>query len=210
MLLTEFIAAGLVTLFVTVDPPGLVPLFIALTGDMTNKQRRETALRACAISFGILAMFALVGDWLLVKLSITLPAFRIAGGLLLFWTAFEMLFDLRTQRKSATTDTAVTKDHIKNIAAFPLAIPLISGPGSITATLLLSGRTQGDPKMLAVLFGVIGAIVLVCFFLFLIAERFDKALGVTGNVVLSRLLGVFLAALSVQFVIDGIKGALGS
>ena len=208
MPLTDFIAAGLVTLFVTVDPPGLVPLFIALTQDMTQKQKRETALRACAIAFCILGMFAVVGDWLLIKLSITLPAFRIAGGLLLFWTAFEMLFDMRTQRKSATTDSAVTEDHIKNIAAFPLAIPLISGPGSITATLLLSGRTHHEPTMLAVLFGVIAAILLICLFLFVIAERFDKALGVTGNVVLSRLLGVFLAALSIQFVIDGIKGAL--
>ena len=209
MSMTEFIAAGLVTLFVTIDPPGLVPLFIALTRQMTSRQKRETALRSCIIAFFILGLFALIGEWLLLKLSISLPAFRIAGGLLLFWTAFEMLFDLRTQRKSATTDSAVTEDHIKNISAFPLAIPLIAGPGSITATLLLSGRAGGDPRMLALLFVVIAAIITICFILFLIAERFDRALGVTGNAVFSRLLGVLLAALSVQFVIDGVRGALG-
>ena len=208
MSLMGFITTSLVMLFVTIDPPGLVPLFITLTRGMSNKQRRETAFRACGIAFLILGLFAVAGDWLLVKLSITLPAFRIAGGLLLFWTAFEMLFDRRHERKASTTKTAITPDHIKNIAAFPLAIPLIAGPGAITATLLLAGRLGSGTMMLIVMRCVILAVILICLLLFMTAERFDKAIGVTGNVVLSRLLGIFLAALAVQFVIDGIKGAM--
>ena len=208
MSLMGFITTSLVMLFVTIDPPGLVPLFITLTRGMSNKQRRETAFRACGIAFLILGLFAVAGDWLLVKLSITLPAFRIAGGLLLFWTAFEMLFDRRHERKASTTKTAITPDHIKNIAAFPLAIPLIAGPGAITATLLLAGRLGSGTMMLIVMLCVILAVILICLLLFMTAERFDKAIGVTGNVVLSRLLGIFLAALAVQFVIDGIKGAM--
>lgn len=204
------ITTGLVTLFVTIDPPGLVPMFIALTNGMTRQQRRETAYRACGIAFLILSLFAIAGDWLLIKLSITLPAFRIAGGLLLFWTAFEMLFDRRNKRRSSTTEFTVTSDQVKNIAAFPLAIPLIAGPGAITATLLLAGMFSGNITMLVILLNVMLAVILVCLLFFMTAERVDKVMGVTGNAVLSRLLGIFLAALAVQFVIDGIKGAIAN
>ncbi len=204
----SFITTSLVTLFVTIDPPGLVPLFIALTHGMTNQQRRETAFRACGIAFLILGLFAVAGDWLLAKLSITLPAFRIAGGLLLFWTAFEMLFDRRHERKTTITEAGITSDHIKNISAFPLAIPLIAGPGAITATLLLAGRASGDTTLLVALLVVIFVIILICLMLFMMAERVDAVIGVTGNAVLARLLGILLAALAVQFVIDGIKGAM--
>lgn len=205
-----FVSTSLVMLFVTIDPPGLLPMFISLTHGMSNQQRRETAFRACAIAFFILGIFAIVGEWLLVKLSISLPAFRISGGFLLFWTAFEMLFDRRQERKSSTLKTTITPEHIKNIAVFPLAIPLIAGPGAITATLLLSSKVGSDIIMLFIMLMVILVVILICLLLFMSAERFYKAIGVTGNILLSRLLGIFLAALAVQFVIDGVKGVVAS
>jgi multiple antibiotic resistance protein len=140
-------------------------------------------------------------------LSISLPAFRIAGGLLLFSIASEMVFGLRITRQSVTTDRAV-EEHVRNIAAFPLAIPLIAGPGAITATILLAGRAGGDPLRLALLIAIIAAIMALCPVVFLAASRIERLLGVSGNTVLSRLLGVLLAALAVQFVIDGVRAVI--
>lgn len=203
----EFATAALVTMLVTLDPPGLAPIFLSLTRGMTNDERRQVAVRACLIAFGILAFFGLVGDIVLKALGVSLPAFRIAGGLLLFWIAFEMVFERRTERKQQTADTAITQDHIRNVAAFPLAIPLMAGPGALTAMILLAGRAHGDPLLLATLAVICGLVVLSCLLVFLTATPIAKLLGVTGNIVLTRLLGVILAALAVQFVIDGIKAA---
>ena len=165
------------------------------------------ALRACLIAAAILAGSALVGDWLLRTLSITLPAFRIAGGLLLFSIASEMVFGVRIERQSRQAEEAI-EEHVRNIAAFPLAIPLMAGPGAITATVLLAGRGGGDPVRLAILLAVIAAVLALCFVVFLLAAPIAKLLGTTANIVLSRLLGVLLAALAVQFVIDGARLAL--
>ena len=140
----DFLISALVTLLVVVDPIGLVPSFIAITQGLPPKARRGVALRACLIAAAILAGAALVGDWLLRMLSITLPAFRIAGGLLLFSIASEMVFGVRVVRQSQQAEQAI-EEHVRNIAAFPLAIPLMAGPGAITATVLLAGRTGGDP-----------------------------------------------------------------
>src|ERR687886_388812 len=140
----EFAASALVTLLVTVDPVGLAPIFLSVTPGMTLRERTHVAVRASVIAFGILTFFAVAGDTVLHLLGIGLPAFQIAGGLLLFWIAFEMVFELRKDRKQQTANVAVTQDHIRNIAAFPLAIPLMAGPGAITATILLAGRTGGD------------------------------------------------------------------
>jgi multiple antibiotic resistance protein len=139
---------------------------------------------------------------------VSLPAFRIAGGLLLFWIAFEMVFERRTERKQQTAETAITKDHIRNVAAFPLAIPLMAGPGALTATILLAGRAHGDAVLLITLAVICGLVILCCLAVFLAASSISKLLGITGNVVLTRLLGVILAALAVQFVIDGVKAAM--
>jgi multiple antibiotic resistance protein len=206
-MLLDFLASALVTLLVTVDPPGLAPIFLGITPGMDAQARRQVAIRGVLIAFGILAASGFVGAKLLESLGITLPAFRIAGGLLLFWIAFEMVFERRTERKNSTVQTAVTIDHIRNVAAFPLAIPLMAGPGAITATILLAGRTQGDLLHMAVLMAVIAGVMLSCLLVFLLADRISGVLGVTGNVVLSRLLGVILAALAVQFVIDGVREA---
>jgi multiple antibiotic resistance protein len=199
----------LVTLTVVVDPLGLVPSFIAVTHGLPERARRNVALRACLIAAAILAGSALAGDWLLRTLAISLPAFRIAGGLLLFSIASEMVFGVRIERQSREAEDAL-EEHVRNIAAFPLAIPLMAGPGAITASVLLAGRTGGDLTRLGVLLGVIAVVLILCLAVFLAASRIARLLGTTGSIVLSRLLGVLLAALAVQFVIDGARGALGS
>lgn len=203
----EFMVSALVTLAVVVDPLGLVPTFLALTHGLPDKARRSVALRACIIATVILTGAALIGEWLLRTLSISLPAFRIAGGLLLFSIASEMVFGVRIQRQSKAAEQAV-EEHVRNIAAFPLAIPLMAGPGAITATVLIAGRAHGDLRLLAALFAVIIAVFSLCLIAFTVAPRIGKLIGTTGNVVLSRLLGVLLAALAVQFVIDGVRVAL--
>jgi len=203
----EFATAALVTMLVTLDPPGLAPIFLSLTRGMSESERKQVAIRASIIAFCIMAFFAVAGAIVLKALGVSLPAFRIAGGLLLFWIAFEMVFERRTERKQQTADTAITQDHIRNVAAFPLAIPLMAGPGALTAMILLAGRAHGDPLLLATLAVICGLVVLSCLAVFLTATPIAKLLGVTGNIVLTRLLGVILAALAVQFVIDGIKAA---
>lgn len=205
----DYFTSALVTLLVTVDPPGLAPIFLGITPAMDEVHRRQVATRAVLIAGVIMAASGFVGAQLLGALGISLPAFRIAGGLLLFWIAFEMVFSRRNERKTEQAGIAVTLDHIRNVAAFPLAIPLMAGPGAITATILLAGRAEGDPLRLGVLMAVIAGVMVACFAVFLAASRISRFLGVTGNVVLTRLLGVILSALSVQFVVDGIKAAFG-
>ena len=203
----EFLISALVTLIVVVDPIGLVPTFIAITHGMPQQARRGVAWRAALIAAIVLAGSALIGDWLLRTLAITLPAFRIAGGLLLFSIASEMVFGVRIGRQSQEAEQAL-EERVRNVAAFPLAVPLLAGPGAITATVLLAGRAGGQPMRLAILLAVIVAVTALCFVVFVAAGRIAKLLGTTGNVVLSRLLGVLLAALAVQFVIDGVRAAL--
>lgn len=205
---TEFATAALVTMLVTLDPPGLAPIFLSLTRGMSAAERRQVAVRASIIAFCIIGFFGVAGDVVLKALGVSLPAFRIAGGLLLFWIAFEMVFERRTERKQQTAETAITKDHIRNVAAFPLAIPLMAGPGALTATILLAGRAHGDAVLLITLAVICGLVILCCLAVFLAASSISKLLGITGNVVLTRLLGVILAALAVQFVIDGVRAAM--
>lgn len=193
-----------VTILVTIDPPGLAPLFLAVTRGMNREERRQVSIRASVIGFGVLALFAVMGSVILAAFGITLPAFRVAGGLLLFFIAFEMVFERRNERKEKSADTAITRDHIRNLAAFPLAIPLIAGPGAISATVLLSGgmaTTAGQVALVAIILVSLAITYLV----FVLAERIDRLLGETGRSILTRLLGVILAALAVQFVADGIK-----
>ncbi|WP_445505134.1 MarC family protein [Microvirga sp. G4-2] len=207
-MLFDYISSALVTLLVTLDPPALAPMFISLTRGMNAEERKRVSIRAAIIAFCILAFFGLGGEVLLRLLGIGIPAFRISGGLLLFWIAFEMVFERRNERKQHTADIAITEDHIRNVAAFPLAIPLMAGPGALTATILLAGRANGDPVYLGFLLVLIALGVICCFAVFMAAERVSRMLGVTGNIVLSRLLGVILAGLAVQFVIDGVVALL--
>jgi membrane protein, MarC family len=202
----DVLMSAFTTLLVTVDPPGLAPLFLGLTQGMTSNQRRQVAVRGSLIAFGILALFALLGAGILSALGISMGAFRIAGGLMLFAIAFEMIFERRQERKEKTTDIAITKDHIHNLAVFPLAIPLIAGPGAISATVLIAGRLDGIAGKVSLL-GVIAVVLALVLAALTIAEPLNRFLGVTGRALLTRLLGVLLAALSVQFVVDGVKSA---
>jgi multiple antibiotic resistance protein len=204
----EYLISAAVTLFVVVDPIGLAPTFLSVTTGIPDAARRQVAMRAVIIAGVILTGTALVGDWLLRQLGITLPAFRIAGGLLLFSIASEMVFGVRIERQSRDAEQAI-EEQVRNIAAFPLAIPLLAGPGALTATVLLAGQAAFRPLYLAILVGVIAAIVAFCLLVFRLATRIGAALGTTGSTLLSRLQGVLLASLAVQYVIDGLRAVLG-
>jgi multiple antibiotic resistance protein len=207
-MMLDFVISAFATLAVVVDPIGLAPAFIGITTGLPAAARRSVGLRACLIAGAILVGAAVIGDNLLRRLGITLPAFEIAGGLLLFWIAAEMVYGTRSERESKAAEQAV-EEHIRNIAAFPLAIPLMAGPGAIAAAVLLAGQAR-EPVLLATLIGVIVAVCTLTFTVFLFAGTIKRALGTTGNIVLSRLLGVILAALAVQYVIDGVRMVMKS
>ncbi|APZ54435.1 MarC family protein [Salipiger abyssi] len=201
-----FLVTAFATLFVVIDPIGLTPIFIALTQGADARHRRAVALRACIIAALILLLFTFFGEAVLGFIGISMPAFRIAGGILLFLTALDMLFERRSKRRE---DKAGEEESLPDPSVFPIAIPLIAGPGAIATMILLTGQTASGLEMAAVL-GVMVAVLLVVLTLFLSAGMIERALGHTGIVVVTRLLGMLLAALSVQFVIDGLRniGAL--
>jgi multiple antibiotic resistance protein len=203
----NYIVSALVTLFVVVDPIGLAPTFIGITEGLSASLRRQVALRAALIAAAILIGAALIGDWLLTTLGISLSAFRIAGGLLLFSIATEMVFGVRMRREGAAAGQAI-EEHARDIAAFPLAIPLMAGPGAITATVLLAERANRQIGLLLLLVGAVVVVVAASLLAFLFAARIGRLMGVTGNIVLSRLLGVLLAAWAVQYVVDGVRSLL--
>jgi len=188
-----------VALFVVIDPIGLAPLFVALTRGAASRARFIIGARAVAVAAALLLLFGLAGEAVLDFLGISLPAFQIAGGILLFLTALDMLFDRRTKRRE---DQAHTMEEDPSI--FPLAMPLIAGPGAIATMILLSGQAQGDPLYLAQVMGVAATVLGVVLLLFSLATPVERLLGPTGINVVTRLLGMLLAALSVQFVLNGI------
>ena len=201
MISSGFLITAFATLFVVIDPPGLVPLFIALTRGMSVSRRRSLAIRACIIAVGILAAFAFAGEALLGFIGITMPAFRIAGGILLFLTALDMLFERRTQRREGQH---AEPDHDPSV--FPLATPLIAGSGAIATMILLVGQAGGGLAGTMIVIGVMLVVMITTFAFLLAAPPLERMLGRTGTIVITRLLGMLLAALSVQFVIDGIRG----
>jgi multiple antibiotic resistance protein len=190
-----------VTLFVVVDPIGLAPLFVALTPGSAAPARWRIGLRSVVIAAALLTLFGLLGDRLLAAVGISLPAFRIAGGMLLFLTAMDMLFERRTQRREGQHPT-----HADDPSVFPLATPLIAGPGALATMILLTGQGGGWGHLLMVHAMMLAVLALV-FALFLAAAAIERLLGRTGIMVVTRLLGMLLAALSVQFILDGLRGA---
>ncbi len=198
---TAFLISAFVTLLVVIDPIGLTPVFIALTPGLSIQERRAIAIRATVIAAGLLFLFAFLGEQVLGFIGISMPAFRIAGGILLFLTALDMLFERRTKRREDQVD----RDDVPDPSVFPIAIPLIAGPGAIASIILLVGQAEGTLGMVSVL-GVMVVVLAIVFLLFLSASPIERALGKTGIVVVTRLLGMLLAALSVQFVLDGIRG----
>lgn len=206
----DLIINAFVTLFVTIDPVGNAPLFLGLTVGMSTVARRSVALRGCLVALLILGLFAVTGTGILDAMGITIDAFRVAGGLLLFYTAFEMLYAKRQERREQVSESAL-KDHIANLAVFPLAIPLLAGPGTISATIILSSQMSAasinNPWLgVMVLLGIIIALLLLTVVVLMAAEVLDKYITDTGKMIFTRLLGVLLAALSVQYIADGIRG----
>lgn len=195
-----FLITAFATLFVVIDPPGLVPLFIALTQGMDAAHRRRLALRACLIAAFLLTLFGLAGEAILGFIGISMPAFRIAGGILLFLTALDMLFERRTQRREGQK---AEQDHDPSV--FPLATPLIAGPGAIASMILLVGQGGGTWGATLTVMLLMAAVLAVTFLFLLASPPLERLLGRTGTVVITRLLGMLLAALSVQFVIDGVR-----
>ena len=197
-----------VALFALIDPIGNVPVFAAATVGAQPRARRLVALYIGLFSAILMMAVYFSGLAVLDFFGISLPAFRIAGGLLLFSIASEMVFGVRIERQTQQAEEAL-EERVRNIAAFPLAVPLMAGPGAITATVLLSGRVDHDPARIAFLLAVIVAVCAISCLCFLAATQIAKVIGHTGNTVQQRLLGVVLAALAVQYVIDGGRAALG-
>lgn len=195
LLITSF-----ATLFVVIDPIGLAPMFVALTQGMGAQQRAAIALRACLTAIGVLAVFALLGEAVLGFIGISMAAFRISGGMLLFLTAMDMLFERRTKRREGQ---ASDDDH-SDPSVFPLGIPLIAGPGAIATVILLAGR-QNDLTGIGLVLLCMVAVIAIAYVLFRMGGLIERALGRTGILVVTRVLGLLLAALSVQFVLDGLR-----
>lgn len=193
-----------VTLLVTIDPPGNAPLFLGVTAGLSRAERFQVALRSTVTAFIILIVFAVAGSTILKTLGISIGAFRIAGGLLLFWISFQMIFEKREEQKQKNLKKALSEDQISNMATFPLAIPIIAGPGSISAVILLASGRSGPVEQIGLIV-MIFLVMVAMFGAMVIANSLNKFLGQSGQAVLTRLLGVLLAALSVQFVVNGVN-----
>ena len=195
----EFLLTSFVALFIIIDPIGLTPVFIAITQGMDDTLRRKVALRSVLVSAFFISLFIAGGETVLGFIGISMPAFRIAGGILLFLTALDMLFQRRSKRRENQTEQELIDDP----SVFPLAIPLIIGPGAIATVILIAGAKPGLVGVASTVL-VTASVLLTVFVFFSAASRVEKLLGKTGIDVLTRLLGMLLAALSVQFVIEGL------
>lgn len=200
----EFFISAFVTLFVVIDPPGCAPIYASMTTAASARQRRAMAIRAVVISAAILLLFGLWGKQLLGLLGVDLYSFRIAGGIMLFMIALEMVFEKRTQRREDRAQKILDTPEVEDVSVFPIAMPMIAGPGSITTVMLLMARADGMQDRLVV-FGAMAAVLLLMLIALLTAGPLMALLGQKIEAVITRLLGVLLAALAVQFVIDGIS-----
>ena len=198
----ELFVSAFVTFLVVIDPPGCAPIFASVTSGATPQHRRAMALRSVGIAAGILLFFALLGEELLRALGISLSAFRIAGGILLFLIAIDMVFEKRTERRENRAEEVSAREP-EDISVFPMAIPMIAGPGSIASVMLLMARSEGLTQSLVVL-GALAATLVLTLLCLLLAGPLMRLLGHRMEAMITRLLGVILAALAAQFVIDGI------
>jgi multiple antibiotic resistance protein len=195
-----------VVFFVVVEPISLIPLFAGLTEGATANYQKSMATKAAAIALGICVLFAVAGAKFLQVMGITLSSFRIAGGTLLFLIALEMVFARPSGSRSTTPEREEALKR-EDISVFPLAFPFIAGPGALATILLTAGEISGKPVLFAGFLAVVAAVLVICWCLMLAAPRLMDVLGVTGANVMSRLSGVVLAALAVQFITDGIRGS---
>ena len=202
--MTELFISAFVTLFVIIDPPGCAPIFASLTSGAGAAGRRTMAIRSVLIAAAILLFFAVLGEDLLDTLGISLAAFRIAGGIMLFLIALEMVFEKRTQRREQRANEINATPEQEDVSVFPMAIPMIAGPGSIASVMLLMARSDGLQGSLVVL-GALLAVLLLTMLALLAAGPIMRLLGHKVEAMITRILGVILAALAAQFVIDGIS-----
>ena len=198
--------SAFVTLFVVIDPPGCAPIYAGLAKGASNRQALAMATRATLIATLILVVFAMFGEDLLGALHIELNSFRIAGGIMLFVIAMDMVFEKRTQRREERAEK-VREDHVEDVSVFPMAMPMIAGPGSIATIMLLTARAQGTEQTVVVL-AALAAVMVLTLAALAAAGPLMKLMGARVEAVITRLLGVLLAALAAQYVIDGVKAVL--
>lgn len=209
----SLLLASFVTFFVAIDPVAMAPMFTTMTARMTPEWRRQMAIKSVTIATGILLAFAFGGAWLLEQIHVSIDAFRIAGGLLLFLIAVDMLFEKRSERRDERAEKVAAEqakhpEHQDDISVFPLAIPLIAGPGAIASIMLFFAEHEGLTERGMILLGV-GANLALCLTAFLLSGPLSKIMGPTVGSMLTRVFGILLAALAAQFVVDGIKNAFG-
>ena len=202
MIDTAYMITAFVTLFVVIDPIALTPIFLALTPGMSPSERSRIALRAVLVAGLLLALFAFFGKAVLGFIGISMPAFRVAGGILLFLTAMDMLFERRTKRREDSSETPEIIEQ-DDPSVFPIAIPLVAGPGAIASVILLVGEKPGGEGLITIL-GITALILLIMYLFLRLSSRLERALGKVAINVITRVLGMLLAALSVQFVLDGL------
>lgn len=204
--MTELFISAFVTFFVVIDPPGCAPIFTSLTAGTDAAHRRAMAIRSVLVASGILLVFAVFGEDLLGALGISLDAFRTAGGIMLFLIALDMVFEKRTERRENRAQDVKANPEHEDISIFPMAIPMIAGPGSIASVMLLMAKSNGLTESLIVL-GALAAMLLLTLIALLLAGPLMKLLGYRVEAMITRILGVVLAALAAQFVIDGVKAS---
>jgi multiple antibiotic resistance protein len=200
----ELFLSAFVTLFLVIDPPGCAPIYAGLVSGATPAQARAMAVKACLIATAILVVFALFGEALLGALHIELDAFRIAGGIMLFFIALDMVFEKRTERREQRAEKVKATPEVEDVSVFPMAMPMLAGPGSIATVMLLMSRSEGTGQTLTVL-AALAAVMVLSLLALVAAKPLMKLLGKQSEAVITRLLGVLLAALAAQYVIDGIK-----
>ena len=204
--MTQLFISAFITLFVVIDPPGCAPIYAGLTKGASAAQSRMMAIRATIIAGVILLIFALFGQDLLGALHIELDSFRIAGGLMLFWIAFEMVFEKRTQRREERAEKVAATPEVEDVSIFPMAIPMLAGPGAIAAIMLLMNEAQ-DLTQTATVLGALAAVLIITMLALIAAGPIMRLFGDKVEAAITRVLGVLLAALAAQYVIDGLRGS---
>jgi multiple antibiotic resistance protein len=202
----DLFLSAFITFFVIIDPPGCAPIYASLTKGATAAQRRNMAIRAVAVAAGILVVFALFGEQLLGALHIELNSFRIAGGIMLFLIATDMVFEKRTERREERAQKIIDTPEIEDVSVFPMAMPMIAGPGSIASVMLLMSQNEGIDRA-SIILAALGAVLILTLLALMAAGPIMRVLGDKVEAVITRLLGVLLAALAAQFVIDGLRAS---
>lgn len=202
----ELFVSAFITLFVVIDPPGCAPIYASLTSGASKAQRQSMAYRAVLIAGAILVFFAMLGEALLNFLHIDLDSFRIAGGIMLFIIAIDMVFEKRTERREQRAEKLMENEEVDDVSVFPMAMPMLAGPGSIASVMLLVSQNNGLDRAM-VIFGALLLVLLITLLALLTAGPIMRVIGQKGEAIITRLLGVLLAALATQFIVDGLKSS---